>query len=62
MGDSKLCSLREQLGNSRTKSYGVVRCRFVFGKGWLNSLLQNPAYKFALGPPQFANTGSVDSG
>ena len=43
-GDSKLCSLREQLGNSRTQSYGVARCRFVFGRRWLNSLTQNPAY------------------
>jgi hypothetical protein len=29
---------------SRTQSQGVVRCRFVFTRGGLNSRIQNPTY------------------
>ena len=45
MLDRKRCSLREQLGNSRTQSGGVVRCRRVFRREWVNSLRKNPAYR-----------------
>jgi len=31
-------------------------CRFAFQGRWLNLQKLNPAYKFALGPPQFLNT------
>lgn len=38
------CSLREQLGNSRTLSGPVVRCRCVFAGPTPYSPKQNPAY------------------